>query len=362
MNINAAYTWAVATCNAPNVGYSQDYRNQQTVGGITYYDCSSFINYALLAGGFSTPGYAPNNNPFTTVTEPYELLRLGFKEVDASGVYLPGDIGLSAGHTEMCYKGGNGSGIFMGAHTDNALLVNQVSIGNSSGDETYTRSFPRLFRYGSGDVTLGYEWINGENSEYFGDPTSELCGNNAKAINNACCIYSYFYHKGWTLEAISGLCGNIQQESTFNPSLIEIGGTGHGLVQWTPPEDLYRVMDVIYGGHTDWNDGEKQCGVIYAEYQQSTGLHDWGIEGQWYQTAQFPISWEDWANSRIDPGELALAFQANYERPASLHPERANYARAWYNYLKTIDPTGGGGTPTERKKKMPIWMLIKYHY
>ena len=50
-DINKAYSWAIQTCNAPNVGYSNAYRNQQTVGGITYYDCSSFINYALLAGG-----------------------------------------------------------------------------------------------------------------------------------------------------------------------------------------------------------------------------------------------------------------------------------------------------------------------
>lgn len=65
-DINAAWRWAVNTCNAPNIGYSQTYRNQQTVGGVTYYDCSSFINYAILAGGWATPGYAPNNNAFTS--------------------------------------------------------------------------------------------------------------------------------------------------------------------------------------------------------------------------------------------------------------------------------------------------------
>ena len=69
-DINKAYTWAMQTCNAPDVGYSQTYRNQQTVNGITYYDCSSFINYALHAGGLLTPAYAPSNNAFTTYTEP----------------------------------------------------------------------------------------------------------------------------------------------------------------------------------------------------------------------------------------------------------------------------------------------------
>ena len=139
LDINKAYSWAIQTCNANNVGYSQSYRNQQTVGGITYYDCSSFINYALLAGGFETPKYAPNHNAFTTATEANELIRLGFVEVDANGEYKAGDIGLSSGHTEMCYQGGQGKGIFMGAHTPNASLNNQVSIGSSTGDETYQR-------------------------------------------------------------------------------------------------------------------------------------------------------------------------------------------------------------------------------
>lgn len=154
-DINRAYSWAIETCNAPNVGYSQSYRNAQTVGGVTYYDCSSFINYALLAGGFETPSYAPNSNAFTTYSEESELLRLGFTEVDASGEYLAGDIGLSSGHTEMCYRGGSGKGVFMGAHTDNATLANQVSIGSSGGNPGYERSFPRLFRYGDGGAGGG---------------------------------------------------------------------------------------------------------------------------------------------------------------------------------------------------------------
>ena len=360
-SINNAYTWAINCCNAPNIGYSQDYRNQQTVNGVTYYDCSSFINYALLAGGWSTPGYAPNSNAFTTYTMAGVLAELGFTEVSASGIYMAGDIGLSTSHTEMCYAGGEGNGIFMGAHTANAPLANQVSIGSSSGDASYRRSFPRLFRYGDGGATAGYTWIKGGNSEYFGNPTAPLCGNDERALNNAACIYSFFYTRGWTIEACAALCGNVQQESTFNPALIEIGGTGHGLVQWTPPENLYDVLDVLYGDHTDWDEGDKQCNVIYAEYQESTGEAHRGIEPQWYPTSQYPMDWKTWATSTEDPGYLALVFQSNYERPAALHPERAEYARAWLEYLKTVDPTGGGGTPTQKKKGFPIWLMVRYH-
>lgn len=52
-NIQAAYNWAVETCAKPNVGYSQQFRNEVTVNGITYYDCSSFVWFALKAGGFA---------------------------------------------------------------------------------------------------------------------------------------------------------------------------------------------------------------------------------------------------------------------------------------------------------------------
>lgn len=354
-SINGAYTWAVNCCNLPKVGYSQAYRNQQTVSGITYYDCSSFINYALLAGGWSTPGYAPNSNAFTTYDMEGVLQQLGFTRVTDS-IIKAGDIGVSDTHTEMCYKGGTGKAVFMGAHGRNGIaLVNQVSIGSSSGDPNYERTFPRIWRYGDGaSGEFGYTWIIGTDSEYFEDYGD-------KQKNNAACIYSFFYFKGWTLQAIAGFCGNVMQESKFNPALIEVGGTGHGLVQWTPPTDLYNVLDVLYGSHDDWQDGNKQCNVIYAEYEESTGMAHRGIEPQWYPSSYSSMDWKTWASSTQDPGELALIFQANYERPASLHPERAEYARKWYDILKFIDPKQPGyNTREPEKHNTPIWMMINY--
>lgn len=132
-SIQDAWQWAVNKCNEANIGYSQPYRNQQTVNGITYYDCSSFINYALLAGGFSTPQYAPEHNAFTTFTMGAELLRLGFKKV-TDGSMKPGDIGVrndsTMEHTEMIYQvaADGKSAQWMGAHSPNVPLADQVSI------------------------------------------------------------------------------------------------------------------------------------------------------------------------------------------------------------------------------------------
>lgn len=137
------FEWCVNTCNDPNVGYSQDYRCAQTVNGVTYYDCSSFVYYALKAGGWSDlPSY-----PFTTYTMIPYLLSGGWYEVSADGDILSGDIGWNLEHTEVAYSNGeNGIAVFMGAHDNCYPLPLQVSIG-VGGDPLKPRSFSRIFRY-----------------------------------------------------------------------------------------------------------------------------------------------------------------------------------------------------------------------
>ena len=343
-DINRAYSWAIETCNAPNVGYSQSYRNAQTVGGITYYDCSSFINYALLAGGFETPSYAPNRNAFTTYTEASELIRLGFTEVDASGAYLAGAIGLSNGHTEMCYRGGSGKGVFMGAHTDNAPLANQVSIGSSGGNPDYERSFPRLFRYGDGGAS-GY---------------------------------------GSSAYVIAALAGNSWRESHINPTLYQMDGSAFGLFQW---------------------DGERKTALLnwlsdngYENTSPNGQMQYLVVEDDWIGSYDGISSLTEFLQSNsTDIASLTTAFCNCWERPGvPALEERIEFAYKALSYIQLhandtsiveweTEPMyylseeqalhnavlmyrfysaggGGGGTPSTRKKKMPIWMWIKYHY
>lgn len=343
-DINRAYSWAIETCNAPNVGYSQTYRNAKTVGGITYYDCSSFINYALLAGGFETPSYAPNRNAFTTYTEASELIRLGFTEVEASGEYLAGDIGISSGHTEMCYRGGNGKGVFMGAHTSNASLANQVSIGSSGGNPDYERSFPRLFRYGEGGAT-GY---------------------------------------GSSVYVVASLAGNAWRESHINPTLSQIGGGAFGLFQWDGSRKVALLNWLSDNGYDNTSpDGQMQYLVVEDDWN---GTYD-GISS----LTEFLQS------NSTDIASLTTAFCNCWERPGvPALEERIEFASKALSYIQlhANDTTivtwetepmyylseeqalhnavlmyrfysaggGGGGTSSKRKKKMPIWMWIKYHY
>lgn len=343
-DINRAYSWAIETCNAPNVGYSQTYRNARTVSGITYYDCSSFINYALLAGGFETPSYAPSNNAFTTYTEASELLRLGFTEVDASGEYLAGDIGLSNGHTEMCYRGGSGKGIFMGAHTDNAPLSNQVSIGSSGGNQYYERSFPRLFRYGDGGAT------------------------------------SY----GASAYVIAALVGNAWRESHINPTLSQRGGGAFGLFQWDGTRRDALLTWLSENGFEDTSpNGQMQYLVVeddwigtfdgissLTEFLTSTSTDIASL------TEAFCTCWErpgiPALDERIEFAYEALEFILTHANDTSIiewetepmyylsRQQALHNAVLMYRFYSAGG--GGGGTPSTRKKKMPIWMCIKYHY
>ncbi len=335
-DINKAYTWAIETCNAPNVGYSNAYRNQQTVGGITYYDCSSFINYALLAGGFETPSYAPNHNAFTTYDEAEVLLSLGFTEVNASGEYLSGDIGLNPTHTEMCYQGGQGSGIFMGAHTDKRPLADQVSIS------TYTSSFQRLFRYGDGGAT-GY---------------------------------------GASIYVVSALAGNAWRESHINPTLQQQGGGAFGLFQWDGERRDNLLTWLTENGYSQ-TDANGQMKYLV-------------VENDWLGTFDDISSLEEFLTSKsTDIASLTEAFCTCWERPGvpALN-ERINFANRAYEFIQAnaqntsikdwiTEPMyylteeqalhnavlmyrfysaggGGGGIPSKRKSKLPLYMMIRY--
>lgn len=368
-SMNQAYTWAINTCNAPKVGYSQSYRNQRTVNGITYYDCSSFINYALLAGGFSTPKYAPSNNPFTTYTMGAELERLGFTKltVGSSFVWQAGDIGVSSSHTEMCYQGGQGTAIFMGAHTASVTLANQVSIGSSSGDATYKRTFPTCYRYGDGAKVTGY-------SAY----------------------------------VIAAICGNFWTESNVNPGVWESltpvawnalwsnNTGGYGLGQWTNTGGdthgrLYKLHEYLSSNGYDNDSMEGQAAYIIEEnvwnkgasYQQEisyTSLEEFLNSDSTdlnYLTKAWLYCWEGINNDTLSQRQAQAKKAYDY---IVAHANDSSITAYYHsnNYLSESEILdncvmlyrimgglgGGGGTegkPTRKDLgKMPIWMMIRY--
>ena len=349
-DLNKAYQWAINTCNAPNVGYSQEYRNQQTVNGITYYDCSSFINYALLAGGWVTPQYAPAHNPLTTWSLITELPNLGWSQVNPTGLILAGDIGVSntssSHHTEMAYNQGNGSAIFMGAHGSKGVaLANQVSIGDSSGNASATRTFQTLWRYGAGGAQ-GY---------------------------------------GIALPVIAALCGNSWKESQINPGLEEYGGGGGwGLFQWTRSRRTAFESWCVQNGFTfDDPNGQVQY-LIYENFWQPNALYPFQtltdfLNSQSTNVEMLTRAWEDcWEISDDSEAQIQerIAWANQCYSYITIHAQDTSIFE-WYissQYiteqqtlnnavmLYRILSTGGGGGTLGEDKKMPLWMKIRYHY
>ena len=346
MGIKQAYQWAIRTCNAPNVGYSQNYRNQQTVNGITFYDCSSFINYSLLAGGYKTPSYAPKNNAFVTGNMGKELIRLGAKKLSVNTAWEAGDIlvanNSSAQHTEMVYKGGlaGQGGTTMGAHTGKGALENQVSINSYVSTPTNPIQWDALYRFdgGGGGGIVVPEWIKSNN--YL---------TKAEMENNAIIVYAYLSKNGWTLNAIAGILGNMESESNINPWLWEDltvnYNKGYGLTQWTP------ATKYIDWAGTEWKNPDRELDRILWEANYNV---------QWFKnpnapTPVPPISFKEFTQSLEPPETLANYFLWYYEHPAvTIQPARAQQAKYWYDFLLDIpiDPTG-------KKKKFPVWLMCR---
>lgn len=359
ISLNNAYTWAINTCNKANVGYSQSYRNQKTVNGITYYDCSSFIWYALKAGGFdvttayrTATGNNYSGNAITTHNMASWLTALGFTQININTEkWLAGDIVLihntSRQHTEMVYQGTNnvGEGYTMGAHSANYALDKQVSINTTL---SYANSYQTLWRYGSGGASEDLQWIKG--NRYL---------NQSEMKNNVQIIYNYLHEKGWSDNAISAVLGNMQEESTINPAvwqnLTPNVNLGWGLVQWTPSTKYTNWARQ----HNYSNDnGDAQLKWI-DEYMVSSG--------EWLQNPNYPQYYESYNDFKTDTTHsvewLTLCFLHSFERTTSHIQNRVDNANAWYTYITGLTPQPPQPIepdyPTSQST-MPVWMMLKY--
>lgn len=160
--------------------------------------------------------------------------------------------------------------------------------------------------------------------------------NQSQMENNATIMARFFTLRGWTKNAIAGMLGNMQTESSLNPGIwenLEPYAGGYGLVQWTP-----------YTKYSNWagdgweDNGEKEMERII--YELENGL-------QWISTSKYPMTFEEFSVSTASPEELAQAWLYNYERPADLdQPQRSTQARAWFEFI--------GGIST-----IPIWLMFK---
>lgn len=149
---------------------------------------------------------------------------------------------------------------------------------------------------------------------------------------NAVYIYEYFLWYGWTPNAICGMLGNMQTESTINPGIWENLtpdlNRGYGLVQWTPANKYFTWLFEL-----DLQD-TIDTQIYRIIYELEHGL-------QWIAVSEFNyMSFSEFSISTQTPAYLADVFIKSYERPANPNqPIRGEQADFWYEYLTGLSPT-----------------------
>ena len=152
--------------------------------------------------------------------------------------------------------------------------------------------------------------------------------NETQMQGNALEVYIFFSARGWSLNAIAGILGNMESESTINPGIWQSLNSGNysggfGLVQWTPATN-YTNWATVNGYDISDPDGQ----LLWIDTRTVP-------TGQWIATSDYNISFATFKTSTQSPEYLASAFLKNFERAGvEVENERRTQARKWYGYLE----------------------------
>lgn len=189
--------------------------------------------------------------------------------------------------------------------------------------------------------------------------TGAYARTSAEAIQNAKAICDVLVPKGWTIEAVCGMLGNIESESGYNPFrwqndiVLPYGDSrityqnshAYGLCQFDPA-GKYILYASNYDGYApNYSDrpGNPSDGKA-----QMLFIND---NADYYPTASYPLTYAQYktatiANYTID--YLTRTWFYNYER-GTWDANRVTAANYWWSVLSSYHPHG----------EIPIWLLFK---
>ena len=192
------------------------------------------------------------------------------------------------------------------------------------------------------------ELKTGSKGQYYGSLiyTSDSLSMEEMEVN-ATYIYKYLTDQGWSKNAIAGILGNLQAESTINPGRWQNDtieeSNGYGLVQWTPSTK-----------YSDWAISEGIIDMTTMDSNLQRIIYEVDNNIQWIATDEYNLSFKEFTKSDRSVSELAKAFLLCYERPKDQSESVQNYrsllAEDWYSYLGGV-PTDPSDPESETKKK-----------
>ena len=182
-------------------------------------------------------------------------------------------------------------------------------------------------------------------TDFIGYETSYLGEESMR--NNVRLIVPFFRNEGWTDNAIAGMLGNMQTESSINPNLWQgreipadptTTDKGYGLTQWTPARKLITWAEVEGLNYTS---GFAQ--MFRIKYERENNV-------QWSTNNILNYTWDDYVVSTESPEILARVFVWAYERPEDPNIEkRQQDARKWFNFMHSW------------QFNKPPWLLFKFN-
>jgi hypothetical protein len=128
--------------------------------------------------------------------------------------------------------------------------------------------------------------------------------------------FDYFLAKGLTPVQAAGIVGNLEQESSMNPTAVQPGGPGRGIAQWS------------VGGRWDHDSGDNA--VAYATSQGKSVL-SFGLQLDfiWFELTTFSSYGLSALKKSTTTTDATLAFMKDFEACGTcLSSQRISYAQA----------------------------------
>lgn len=196
----------------------------------------------------------------------------------------------------------------------------------------------------------------------------------AEQLTNANIIRSFFLNEGWTINAICGMLGCMQGESTINPAFIQETNRSRlphsasslsdvpnsiminfymehygdlrkayaiGLVQWDGYSNRngiqgQKLVNYAVSNNINWYDGWTQLYRIRGEqqYDVNNNTHDFFNVVRWQGTNW---SFVNYPTATMTPENCATVWTYGYERNVGGEGFRPTNARWFYDYFTSPD-------------------------
>ena len=254
-----------------------------------------------------------------------------------------------AGHVEIVEQINEDGSIITSGSAWNGFMFRRKTRTNASGNwdggDYIFQGFiynPVVFDGDGGGETIKPEPVTGAVNRYL---------TRDEMHQNAAYVYWYLSQRGWTANAIAGMLGNMEVESSINPFIwqkLDEGNFdgGFGLVQWTPATKLTNWCS--NNGYAYWEMDSQLERLIWEQENENDQFYS-------ADTQYAGMSFTDFKNSELSPYELGMIFLVCYERPANPNqPARGENAEYWYKYITGLS---FDGEEEDKRKGLPLWLM-----